>query len=159
MSARNVLYRICNKVNFMYKSANRQFISVNLPIHIPIHSLSTQTQFVSPEYLSDDFLYIIFRKTWNYYIKQRKYGQLCCLKYDWNFILLMTIFCRRHTRSDIIIWWIKIFIVPKRYVYSGLVFFWVFLRLLMVPYLCIKIRTEYSIRCCKFMTSLNHRTI
>lgn len=39
----------------MYKSANRQFISVNLPIHIPIHSLSTQTQFVSPENLSDDF--------------------------------------------------------------------------------------------------------
>lgn len=82
MSARNVLYRICNKVNFMYKSANRQFISVNLPIHIPIHSLSTQTQFVSPENLSDDFLYIIFRKTCKYYIKQRKYGQLCCLKYD-----------------------------------------------------------------------------
>lgn len=92
MSARNVLYRICNKVNFMYKSANRQFISVNLPIHIPIHSLSTQTQFVSPENLSDDFLYIIFRKTCKYYIKQRKYGQLCCLKYDWNFILLVTIF-------------------------------------------------------------------
>lgn len=156
MSARNVLYRICNKVKFMYKSANRQFISVNLPIHIPIHSLSTQTQFVSPENLSDDFLYIIFRKTWKYYIKQRRYGQLCCLKYDWNFILLMTIFCRRHTRSDIIIWWIKIFIVPKCYVYSGLVGF---SRLLMVPYLCIKIRTVYSIRCCKFMTSLNHRTI
>lgn len=89
MSARNVLYRICNKVNFMYKSANRQFISVNLPIHIPIHSLSTQTQFVSPENLSDDFLYIIFRKTCKYYIKQRKYGQLCCLKYDFLWLFFV----------------------------------------------------------------------
>lgn len=40
-----------------------------------------------------------------------------------------------------------------------LVWWGFFLCLLMVPYLCIKIRTVYSIRCCKFMTSLNHRTI